>query len=130
MKSSVFFALILTSSILFSALIWLFRDGFLATYYPSLLILAVAIGALSTIVSYLVVARGLERDPKKFLNYLFTGMLAKMGLGLLSVAVVALSFKDGISSYVVGYFIIYLIFTIFEVSALMYNLRANPKQKT
>lgn len=85
---------------------------------------AVVVSMLSGILAYVVVKSRIHADGKKFMGAIMFGMLIKMALGLSSVLIVALSFREIVKEYVAIFFISYFIFTAFEVYALMRNLRA------
>ncbi|HHG83915.1 MAG TPA: hypothetical protein ENJ82_04135 [Bacteroidetes bacterium] len=90
--------------------------------------IAIIISGLSGIVSYIIVYRGIETSIRMFTTYIIGSMLAKMMIGLASITIIALKFKDFATVYVLIYFFCYFIFTFFEVSALMRKLR--PISKT
>jgi hypothetical protein len=91
---------------------------------------AVAVSGLSAIIAYAILSNGMATRIQLFTAYIMGGMLAKTAVGLLTVFVVALKFKDFALEYVLSYFFCHILFTAFEVYALMRNLRPNSKKGT
>ena len=78
------------------------------------------VAMLSSLLAFIIAFRGIERDVRKFMNYVVGGMLMKMMFGIGTIFIVALSFeKPIIRAYVISFFLSYLIFTSIEVWALM-----------
>lgn len=85
--------------------------------------IAVALSAVSSMVSYAIVAAGIRIRIQRFMSYIMGGMMMKLFVGIASITVVAWKYKDYASIYVLTYFVSYIIFTAFEVYTLMRNLR-------
>lgn len=92
---------------------------------------ALALSGLSTMASYSIVYNGLRIRIQRFMGYIMGGMMMKLAVGILSITIVALKFKESASVYVLTFFGSYIIFTAFEVYTLMRNLRPqNQKGST
>lgn len=87
--------------------------------------IATLVGFLTTISAYAITYSGMEKGTQQFLSILLTGMALKIVVGLISVVVVALIFKDFAREYVLAYVAAYLVFTVFEVYSLMRKLAAS-----
>ncbi|MCI4670827.1 MAG: hypothetical protein MRZ79_22015 [Bacteroidia bacterium] len=88
-------------------------------------VIATLVAFLPTIVAYSITYSGLEKETTAFIGRLLGGMLVKMLIGVLSIVLVALQFREIRDEYVVSYMISYFVFTGFEVYGLMRKLRAN-----
>ena len=84
----------------------------------------ILLAGLSTMVSYLILLRGLKVRIQRFTGSVMGSMMVKMFLGIISITIVALQFREVSTHYVLTYFLCYFIFTAFEVVTLMTNLRA------
>ena len=94
-------------------------------YEPLAVVVAISLSGLLTMVAYTLSYKGLDKkEPTTFVAYLLTGMFAKMLVGILTVILIALEYKEIVSEYVVSFFLAYFIFTAFEVYGLMRKLRA------
>ncbi len=89
---------------------------------------AVLLSALSTMASYAIVYNGLKIRIQRFMGYIMGGMMMKLAIGILSITIVALKFKESASVYVLTFFGSYIIFTAFEVYTLMRNLRPQNQE--
>lgn len=130
MNTAKFIALnLLIGSILIGLAVVLTRT--VMPQYSELAISAgILIPMLLSIVSFFVVKSNLQAPGKQFMTSLTVGMMLKMFLGLGAVLIVALTFHNIIDEFVISFFIGYAIFTAFEVSALMRNLRAENKKSS
>lgn len=94
-------------------------------YEPLAVVVAISLSGLLTMVAYTLSYKGLDKkETTTFVAYLLTGMFAKMLVGILTVILIALEYKEIVSEYVVSFFLAYFIFTAFEVYGLMRKLRA------
>jgi cell division protein FtsW (lipid II flippase) len=93
------------------------------TYSLPAIWVAITLCWISTIVAYSITSQSLDKSTKQFMNMLMTGMMIKMFIGLISIVVVGVRFKEVRSEYVVAYLIAYFALTGFEVYALMSKLR-------
>jgi len=83
--------------------------------FPFLLMFFVAI----TLTFYLIIARSLKSSPKNFSN-LFMGLSAgKLLLLLLVIVVYLLLQRNTVIPFLAGTFLLYLVFTFFEVKTLL-----------
>ena len=102
---------------------------FLLTHVASLAICgAILLSALSSIAAFIIVLRGIEKRIQAFLSYVVGGMMAKMFVGIITITAVVLLWEPLGVAYVLSYFGSYLVFTTFEVYALMRNLRPQFKK--
>jgi hypothetical protein len=85
--------------------------------------IAIILSAVSSMVSYAIVAAGIKIRVQRFMSYIMGGMMMKLFVGIASITVVAWKYKENASIYVLTYFVSYIIFTAFEVYTLMRNLR-------
>lgn len=85
--------------------------------------LALFISAASSVMAYAIVSGGLKKNIGMFTSYIIGSMLAKMMVGILTITIIALNFKDFSTAFVLIYFLCYFIFTGFEVYSLMRKLR-------
>lgn len=90
-------------------------------------IIAVLVSYGTTIVAYMATFSGLNKKTNTFISYMFTGMIAKMFTGLITIVVVALRFPEVRNEYVVAFMLAYMVFTSFEVYGLIRNLRPHSK---
>ncbi|MEO0899324.1 MAG: hypothetical protein AAFY71_23130, partial [Bacteroidota bacterium] len=90
---------------------------------------AVAIASLiafvPTIIAYSITYPGLEKETSGFMTRLLGGMLIKMLIGVLTIIIVAVNYREVVGEFVVSYLISYFVFTGFEVFALLRKLRPN-----
>jgi hypothetical protein len=111
-----------------------------AVYYPATtwlkpgalpyIYVAIALASISSILAFTIVSGGLAKRIEMFTTYIIGSMLAKMMVGILSITIIALKFKDFSTEYVLSYFFCYFIFTGFEVYALMRKLRPISEKGT
>lgn len=85
---------------------------------------ALLVAFFSTLIAYYLTFVGIDKQARQFTTLFLLGMGAKMVVGIVSVLVVALFFKDFLSEYVVAFFLGYFILTGFEVYGLIRKLRA------
>lgn len=89
---------------------------------------AITLSSISTMVSYAIVYNGLRIRIQRFMSYIMGGMMMKLAVGIVSITIVALKFKESASVYVLTFFGSYIIFTAFEVYTLMRNLRPQNQE--
>lgn len=108
-------ALMAVSSLAVSQLGW--------PYEQVSMIAAILVALFPTFVAYSLTYMGLDKDTTRFVGYLAVGMFGKMLIGILSIVLVAVQFKEVRDEYVVTYIIAYFTFTSFEVYGLIRRLR-------
>jgi hypothetical protein len=89
----------------------------------------IALSGISGIIAFLITFSGVKKRVQAFMNYLMGGMLAKLFIGIITVSVVAIKAGDYAMLFVLSYFFAYILFTAFEVFALMRNLRPILKER-
>jgi uncharacterized membrane protein YiaA len=109
---------------------WLLIQGVEPAYSFPAIVTAIGIACVPTLLAYSLTKPVLDKSQKQFMNMLFTGMMAKMFIGLISIVIVGVRFREVRSEYVVMYIIAYFVFTGFEVYGLMRSLRPISKQGT
>ncbi|WNJ21395.1 hypothetical protein [Pontibacter sp. G13] len=113
-------------SIVAAALVGLAFAFVAGTDYSMIAIgLAILVAFVPTIFAYIITYWGLDKDSKRFMGFLLTGMMAKMLVGILSIVLVAIRFSHVRNEYVVAYMVSYFVFTAFEVYGLIRKLRPN-----
>lgn len=90
--------------------------------------IALGLSSLASVLSFVITYNGLSRSVRMFTSYIMGAMMGKLFFGLISITVVAIQFPDFSAVYVVSYFAAYIIFTSFEVYALMRKLRPDLKK--
>ena len=83
----------------------------------------IGLSGLSGIIAFLITFSGIQKRIRSFMNYVMGGMLAKLFIGIITVSIVAIKAGDYAMLFVLSYFFAYILFTSFEVFALMRNLR-------
>ncbi|MDX2061513.1 MAG: hypothetical protein SFY70_00465 [Bacteroidia bacterium] len=96
-----------------------------AAYTPALGSVAFATGL--ALVVYRIASGGLLKAPVQFVGAVMGGMALKVLGSLGCVAVVVYAYRPVAVPLVVVYFSAHVVFTAFEVWALLNNLRANSK---
>lgn len=94
-----------------------------------LCLVAVGITAIAGIIAYAITRGGVRKRIAAFTQYLMGGMLAKLFIGIITVSIVAIKIRDLALPFVLTYFLSYILFTSFEVYALMRNLRPILKER-
>lgn len=94
-----------------------------------LCLVAAGLAGGAGIVAYLITLRGIEKRVALFMNFLMGGMLAKLFVGIVTVSLVAIKLREFAVPFVLTYFFSYILFTSFEVYALMRNLRPILKER-
>jgi len=107
---------------------WLLIDGWLPAPSLTFVFVALGISGAASIAAFIITFNGLQKAIRSFSTYLIGGMVAKLLIGIFSISIVALRFRDFAEVFVLSYFFFYLVFTSFEVFALMRNLRPNLKK--
>ena len=123
-----FVSICIASAVLLSLIAFLLGESVYPAGAMPFIIGGIGLAAVTTAASYAIVYRGLKIRIQQFTAYIMGGMMIKMFLGIISISVIALKFKDITTHYVLTYFLGYLIFTGFEVVTLMTNLRAEKSE--
>lgn len=123
-----FVSICIASAVLLSLIAFLLGESVYPAGAMPFIIGGIGLAAVTTAASYAIVYRGLKIRIQQFTAYIMGGMMIKMFLGIISISVIALKFKDITTHYVLTYFLCYFIFTGFEVVTLMTNLRAEKSE--
>jgi hypothetical protein len=106
---------------------WFLKDVALPPGSIGFVLAAIGLSAVSGIVAYMIVYKGIEKRITLFTAYVSGSMLLKMMLGILGVFLVSFKWKDYAAPFVLSYFFCYFIFTSLEVYWLMRKLRPISK---
>ncbi len=94
---------------------WLLPAGIISPATPYLIILFYVITA---IVHY-VLLRITALNPRKFVGYFMLATSLKLMNYLIVVVVYVFYVKEGILSFILTFFILYIIYTVFEVATIL-----------
>lgn len=78
----------------------------------------------ATLISFMFIQKKTEKAPNKFINVYLANTTVKLLLYLAILVVYALNYLSDAVNFITSFFILYLIFTVFEVVNL---LRANKR---
>lgn len=106
--------------IVITLLVLLSPEGYITPTLPFLLIFHTA----ATLVSFLYIQKKTSESPKKFVNVYLTNTTVKLILYLVILMVYAMNYFTDAVNFITSFFVLYLIFTVFEVIHL---LRANKE---
>lgn len=82
---------------------------------------------LLTLVAYVVSDLGIRRGGEVSIYSIMGGIFIKMMLSLVLITVLIMKFPDNKLITAINFFSIYLLFTVFEVTCLLRNLRDQKK---
>lgn len=85
--------------------------------------IAILVGFFSTLFAFYISNQVLHKSSKLFFSIIFAAMFGKMLIGIITVLIVAFKFSSVKKEYVFAYFFSYFIYTAFEVTVLLRNLR-------
>ena len=120
MKSNIgFIKQVLILSLILGALgAILFMTVLKAYYLPVFPILLVFFAAM-TVFFHIVLVRSLKKSPNKF-SIVFMGLSAgKLFLMLIMIVLYLILKRDTVIAFLAGTFLLYLVFTLFEVKTLL-----------
>ena len=126
MKTSTYTGIHLGLTVLVAGLSLLFTSTFIqeAQIYS---IAALVLGSLLSLVAYIIVANGLDRNPRGFMTYVMGGMTLKMMVGLACMLAIIFIKREMAMIFIVSFFVAYLIFTSLEIFALLRKNKRLPK---
>lgn len=116
------FSIVLTA-LAVGLVIAIFTFPALAAHNQMAILAAVLLSYVSTMAVFFVSFSTLHKSFRQFMYAVLGAMMGKMFLGIISVLVVAVLYKDMKKEYVFAYFFSYFLFTAIEVYGLMRNLR-------
>ena len=91
----------------------------LKEYYLPVFPVLLIFFALMTYIFHTVLERSFKRKPEKF-TYIFMGMSAgKLFVSLLMIVIYLIFRRDTVIPFLAGTFLLYLVFTFFEVKTLL-----------
>jgi len=91
----------------------------LKEYYLSVFPALLAFFAIMTLAFHLILEGSFKKNPKNF-SYIFMGLSAgKLFLMLLMIVVYLIIKRDTVIPFLGGTFLLYLVFTLFEVKTLL-----------
>lgn len=90
-----------------------------AWHYPSVFPFLLGFFFITTLVVYHFMLKALERRPARFVNiFLMTTMLKLMGY-MAFMVIYALLNREVATTFIISFFILYIIFTVMEVVSLL-----------
>lgn len=91
--------------------------------------IAMALAFIAGALAYTITYNGIQKNVRFFTTYLIGGMLIKLFAGIFSITIIGLALREFAVHFALGYFGSYMIFTGFEVYAILPAARQdNPKQ--
>lgn len=96
--------------------------SFITKYFAVLVIFF----AISTMIFHVSFTKATQKTPLKFINYFISQTALRLLLYLSILILYAIFIKDDTKNFLISFLILYIIFTIFEVSV---NLKYIKKQK-
>lgn len=90
--------------------------------------IAMGLSFLAGTLAYIITYNGIQKNVRFFTTYLIGGMLIKLFAGIISITLVGLTARPFAVPFALAYFISYLIFTSWEVYAILPAARKNPPQ--
>jgi uncharacterized membrane protein YfcA len=91
----------------------------LKEYYLDVFPFLLAFFALVTLVFHMIIERSFRKNPEKF-SYVFMGLSAGKLVAILVMIVIYLIIRrETVIPFLVGTFLLYLVFTLFEVKTLL-----------
>ena len=83
----------------------------------------------ATIISFLYIQKKTTESPRKFVNVYLANTTAKLLLYLVILMVYAINFFSDAINFVISFFVLYVIYTIFEVIHLLRVNRSISSQE-
>ena len=114
------FILSLITGLVFYLLDSLLAEGIITLSYPWLIVLFFVVTAL---VHY-VLLRITELNPRKFVGYFMLATSLKLLNYLIVIFVYVFMVKEGILQFILAFFILYIIYTVFEVVTILSQTKA------
>ena len=93
----------------------LFSPEYISPALPWLIILFYAVAA----VVHYVLLRITALNPRKFVGYFMLATSLKLMVYLVVLVIYVFNVKDGILAFVLSFFILYIIYTVFEVITIL-----------
>lgn len=106
--------------IVITILVLVAPKAYITPTLPFLLIFHTA----ATLVSFLYIQKKTSESPKKFVNVYLANTTVKLILYLVILMVYAMNYFSDAVKFIISFFVLYLIFTVFEVIHL---LKANKE---
>ena len=124
-KRFVLNSIILTA--LISSFVFIIFYFFLQQYYLPIFPFVILFFAILTILVHIILLKAAKKKLSNFVNMFMIATVAKLFIHLIFIAVYLLVDKINAKPFVVLYLINYFIFTIYEVWALLLDLKNNDK---
>jgi F0F1-type ATP synthase assembly protein I len=96
-------------------LILLLPPQFVSPVLPFILVFHTA----ATLISFLFIHKKVQESPQKFVNVYMANTTIKLLLYLVILMVYSLNFLHDAVNFIISFFVMYLIFTVFEVVHLV-----------
>lgn len=104
------------------SLLMLFSQKNITPTLPFLLIFHIA----ATLLSYLFISNRVTKGHNKFINAYLSNTTVKLLLYLVILMVYSLNYISDAVNFIMSFFVLYIIFTIFEVYHLVILNKKNP----
>ncbi len=89
----------------------------------------ILVGSLSQIGFFFLNSAIKKEKNNEFINFVMISTFIRLIIGILANLLVILLWKSQSTIFIISYFFSYFFLTIFEIYAVMSNLRANSKDK-
>ncbi len=99
------------TGLVFIALALFIPPHFISPALPYLLVFFTS----ATLISYYFIQKKLDTSPSGFVTAFMANSIIRLLLYLIVIVVYALTHKDDAVNFIVGFFILYIVFTSFEV---------------
>jgi hypothetical protein len=111
--------------VVFFTVIAYFQNGIWIFY----IIPPILVGLLSQLGFYFLNKAVKKEKNNEFIHLVMISTFIRLIIGILANVLVILLWKSQSMTFVLSYFFSYFFLTIFEIYAVMFNLRANSKDK-
>ena len=76
-----------------------------------------------TYIAYVLVAVGIKRDPQMGISAIMGAIAAKLLFSMVFVLVYTQKVQSNTTIFLLNFFLLYLLFSVFEIYCLLFNLR-------
>ena len=99
-------------------------DSYYSVAFPFLLLFYVAV----TLIVHKIILKALGKKPSKFINYFMLTTFIKMFFFLFVMVIYALINREDAVRFIVIYFILYLLYTSFDVVSIFQTINKDNSQ--
>ena len=93
-------------------------------YWVILLFLYLLSAATSAFINY-----GVERQRKHFNLFFFPALIFRFFASIIFILIIVLTRTEGVLFFVLDFFVLYLLYQVFEITSLMTNLRSHLENR-